>query len=233
VTIEENENLLIRGIIREEKSVKSDIFLTLPGGTVEKYSFDDASKDPDGFLKRGKIFEKTIPLKQTGPYLVEVNYDNGFAAYNGPIIFGDFLPVLPNEYDGIQKEVGTVDGSIVATESLNFVNALRAKSGKSPLSLDDSLNRLASIKANDMAQSGIVSHSDSVGDKISGTAARNNITIAGAVGENVAGGNVHFRVLLAGLSNSGGHRANMLETWKKIGIGYTMKDGQVYFVQVF
>lgn len=82
VIAEENGSLVIRGIVSKGKNVKSDILLTLPNGNVEKYIFDISNIDTDGYMKREKVFEKIIPLKQTGLYLVEVNYDNGFAAYN-------------------------------------------------------------------------------------------------------------------------------------------------------
>lgn len=231
--MEESGNLIIRGIVQEGKNVKSDIILTLPNGDVEKYTFDASSIDTDKYMKRAKVFEKTIPLKQTGLYLVEVNYDNGFAAYNGPITYGDILPVYPNDSDSVQKQISNTDDSIVALESLHFVNNIRSLSGKSALSLDDTLNNLATIKANDMALHNNLSHTDSNGNKIGGTAKLNKIMIAGAVGENIAGGNISFKVLLIGLANSGGHRANMLDIWSKMGIGYAVKDGQVYYAQVF
>ena len=178
IATEENGNLLIHGIVSRGKSVKSEIMLTLPNGDVEQYTFDVSSIDTDGFLKREKVFEKIIPLKQSGFYLVEVNYDNGFAAYNGPIAYGEILPVSPNNYDRTQRDIGNTDGSIVASESLNFVNGIRARSGKSSLSLDDTLNNLATIKANDMALHNNLSHTDSNGFKIDGTAKYNNIKIA-------------------------------------------------------
>lgn len=230
---EEDGNLTIRGIIPKGKNVKSSVLLTLPSGNVEKYTFSPSSIDTDGYMKRGKVFEKSISLKQTGLYHVEINYDTGFAAYNGPFAYGKILPVYPNEYDSVQKEIGKPTDSVVATESLKAVNNVRAQSGKSALTLDDALSNLAIIKANDMAEHHTVSHTDSVGDTIIGTAKRNHIQIAGSVGENVAGGNVSFRVLLIGLENSGGHRANMLDVWKKMGVGYVVKDGQVYYAQVF
>ncbi len=39
--------------------------------------------------------------------------------------------------------------------------------------------------------------------------------------------------LQAGLSLSGGHRANMLGNWSKVGIGVVIKNGKVYLAQVF
>lgn len=233
VIAEENSNLVVRGIVSKGKNVKSDILLTLPNGNVERYTFDVSSIDTDGYMKREKVFEKIIPLKKKGFYLVEVNYDNGFAAYNWPLVYGDFLPAYPNDYDNVQKEIRATDNSIVALESLKFVNNIRAKSGKPALLLDDTLGSLAAIKSKDMALHNNLSHTDSSGNKIGGTAKNNNIMIAGVVGENIAGGNINFKVLLIGLANSGGHRANMLDDWKNMGVGYVVKNGQVYYTQVF
>lgn len=213
--------------------MKNDIVVTLPDGNIERYTFGSPSTDTDGYMKRGVVFEKTIPLKQTGVHLLEINYDNGFAAYNGPVISGDVLPAYPNEYDTTEKEILNTSSSVVATESLAFVNTLREISGKPALSLDTSLNTLATIKANDMATHSIVSHNDSFGEKIDGTAKRHKVSYAGTIGENVAGGNISYKILLVGLSKSGGHRANMLDTWSTMGVGYAVKDGQVYYVQVF
>lgn len=171
-------NLIIHGMVAKGKNVKSDIILTLPDGNVAKYAFDKGSIDTDGYLKRGKVFEKTIPLTYTGVYLVEVNYSNGFAAYNGPVTLGDVLPVAPNDMDTVGKDILDSDASVVARESLDFINAIRAKSGKKVLVLDETLNALALIKAKDMAKTGILSHQDSAGVYIDGTAKRNNIAVA-------------------------------------------------------
>ena len=90
------------------------------------------------------------------------------------------------------------------------------------------------IKATDMANNNYVGHVDSKGVRILGTAKNNGIEVVGAVGENVAGGNINAEVLIAGLMMSGGHRKNMLdESWSRVGIGYAEKDGKVYYAQIF
>jgi len=174
----ENNNLLIRGIIAVGKNVKSTIDVTLPNGNVKAYTFDANSIDTDGYVKRGKVFEKSIPLIDKGLYHVEINYSDGFAAYNGPVIYGDFLPIYPNDFDTAEKNISNNDSITAANDSLSFVNAVRAKSGKSALVLDTNLNILATIKANDMAMHNVVSHTDSQGTTISGTAKRNGIQLA-------------------------------------------------------
>lgn len=99
-------------------------------------------------------------MPSPGSYLVELNYDSGFPAYNGPIYYGDILPLYKNEYDGIKKAIAE-DSSRIDEESLASINAVRAISKKSALTLDATLSRLASIKAQDMAAHDYISHTDS------------------------------------------------------------------------
>ena len=113
------------------------------------------------------------------------------------------------------------------------MNALRKKVGKNALVTDSTLETLARFKANDMADHNYVGHDDSTGQKINGTAKRAGIAVTGGMGENVAGGSVGSDFLLAGLSLSGGHRANMLGEWTKIGVAAAVRNGLTYYVQVF
>jgi len=156
---------------------------------VKKYSLDRTSTDSDHYLKHGVVFEKTISLDSYGQYLVELNYDTGFAAYNGPVVYGPVLPILPSELDLASKEISP-NAATVQTNSLVFINTIRSKTGKSTLSLDDTLTGLATIKAQDMVDHNYLGHTDSAGQSIVGTAKRNGIRLSGSVGENVAGGNV-------------------------------------------
>lgn len=226
-------NLMIHGIITKGKNVNSEIIVTLPNGDVKKYPFDAENVDADTYLKRERVFEQSIPLTLTGLYHVEINYDIGFAAYNGTVTYGDILPMYPNESDTIDKNIKDTDTATVGTESTAFINTIRARAGKSAVVLDDTLSTLALIKAKDMATHNNLSHTDSHGDLINVTAKKNNIKVVWSLGENISWGNESFRILMIGLSNSGWHRGNMLGNWGKVGIGYTVKDGMVYYVQVF
>lgn len=96
---------------------------------------------------------------------------------------------MPNEYDAVSKETDS-NLSDVVPNALRFINAIRKKAGKEPLVSDSALQNLAQFKANDMAANNYVGHDDSAGQKITGTAKRAGIEIAGSVGENVAGGSV-------------------------------------------
>ena len=214
--------------------IRGETYLTLPSGDVMTEAFPNDSLDSNGYLQAGKKSVLSVPLTLTGKYLLEVMYSNGFAAYNAPFTFGSpVVATLPNEYDGASKDVGTVDAATVSADALRFVNALRTKVGKTNLGTDADLTRLAQFKAEDMADHNYVGHDDSKGEKITGTAKRAGVALLGGVGENVADGSVSTDFLLAGLALSGGHRANMLGEWTKMGAAAVEKNGLTYYVQVF
>jgi uncharacterized protein YkwD len=213
--------------------IRGEAYVTLPSGNVQTVKFPASALDSDGHLKKGAISILTAPLSEAGQYLVEVMYVNGFPAFNAPVVFGSpVITLLPNEYDNASKDSST-DLSTVSSDALRYVNALRAKVGKSRIVLDSELTRLAQFKAQDMAAYNYVGHDDSQGQKITGTAKRAGVSLAGSVGENVAGGSVSVDFLLAGLALSGGHRENMLGDWSKMGAAAVVKDGLVYYAQVY
>lgn len=82
-------------------------------------------------------------------------------------------------------EIATDTSNLVA-DSLNSINSVRNKAGKTNINIDTTLSKLANIKAQNMADHNYISHTDSFGEKIDGTAKRNNIEVA-SVGENIAG----------------------------------------------
>lgn len=182
----DGSNLMIHGIITKGKKVKSEVILTLPNGDVKTYPFDAENIDMDTYLKRERVFEQSIPLALTGLYHIEINYDSGFPAYNGPIVYGDILPIFPNESDTVDKAIKDTDAGMVGTESLAFINNIRTQAGKRALTLDDTLSTLALIKAKDMAAHNNLSHVDSHGELIDGTAKRNSIKVTGSLGENIS-----------------------------------------------
>lgn len=214
-------------------ALRNEAYLIAPSGNVITQAFPSNALGADGYVARGKKTEFEIPLHEDGQYMFEVMYATGFPAFNGPVSHGaGAVPLLQNEYDAATKDTDS-DLSDVVPNALRFVNAVRKKVGKAALVSDPDLDRLARFKANDMADHNYVGHDDSAGQKIIGTATRAGITIAGSVGENVAGGSVGTDFLLAGLSLSGGHRANMLGDWNKIGVAAVVKNGLTYYVQVY
>lgn len=214
-------------------ALRADTYLIAPDGNVSTHRFAASDLDTDGAIVRGRKASLDVPLPDAGQYIVEVMYSTGFPAFNGPVVSKtNVVAIMPNEYDAVTKET---DSSLtdVVPNALRFINAIRKKTGKSPLQTDSTLAELARFKANDMADHNYVGHDDSTGVKITGTAKRAGIVITGSVGENVAGGSVGTDFLLAGLSLSGGHRTNMLGDWAKIGVAAVVRNGQTYYVQVF
>ena len=116
--------------------------------------------------------------------MVEVNYDTGFAAFNGPVYLGAMLPILPNEIDALSKDLAQ-DISTAKKEGFEYVNVLRKKAELPPLTEDATLNSIALVKANDMAEHDYIGHTDSNGGTISETAKKAGIHITGRIGENV------------------------------------------------
>lgn len=214
-------------------ALRNEMYLIAPSGNVITQKFPADALGADGYVVRGKKAEFDVSLREDGQYMVEVMYATGFPAFNGPVSHGaGAVPLLSNEYDAVTKDTDS-DLSDVVPNALRFVNAVRKKVGKPALVSDPELQRLAQFKANDMADHNYVGHDDSTGQKITGTAKRAGIAVAGSVGENVAGGSVGTDFLLAGLSLSGGHRANMLGDWSKIGVAAVVKNGLTYYVQVY
>ena len=77
----------VRGYLRPEAHVSKEIYVTRPDGTVTSYDFDSQYVDEsEKLLRTDGIIDQKIPTDADGLYVVEVNYDNGFAALNAPIL---------------------------------------------------------------------------------------------------------------------------------------------------
>jgi uncharacterized protein YkwD len=115
-------------------------------------------------------------LRDPGVYLVEVNYDTGFAASITPVTYGSTLAILPNALDTIDRKIESSTNGL-AEVNVSAVNTLRTRSGVEILTSDATLNRLAQAKADDMASNNYVGHTDSRGESITGLAKRLQIAI--------------------------------------------------------
>ena len=117
---------------------------------------------------------------------------------------------------------------------LSLVNEDRARYGKSALTLDPELSRIARIKAQDMLSNGYFSHTSPTYGNI-----RTMLTSFGvsyrAASENIARSRSIYHAEAAFLSSSTGHRQTLLSSaWTKIGIGIAVTpQGFVYVSQVF
>ena len=116
----------------------------------------------------------------------------------------------------------------------SLVNEDRARYGKSALSLDPELSRIARIKAQDMLSNGYFAHTSPTYGNI-----RTMLNTFGvsyrAASENIARSRSIYHAEAAFLSSSTGHRQTLLSSaWTKVGIGIAVTpQGFVYVSQVF
>ncbi len=116
----------------------------------------------------------------------------------------------------------------------SLVNEDRARYGKSALTLDPELSRIARIKAQDMLSNGYFAHTSPTYGNI-----RQMLNTFGvpyrAASENIARSRSIYHAEAAFLSSSTGHRQTLLSTaWTKVGIGIAVTpQGFVYVSQVF
>lgn len=138
--------------------------------------FDPKYLATDGTLAINNGAYFTYSMREVGVYLVEVNYDTGFAAVVTPVTYGPAFPILPNILDLTSRSVESTTTGIV-DRTLENINSLRAKQSLGTLTVDPTLTRLAQAKADDMGINNYVGHTDSTGVKIDGTAKRLGIPL--------------------------------------------------------
>ncbi len=118
-------------------------------------------------------------------------------------------------------------------ELLTRVNQERQQAGVNPLRLNPQLTTAAQGHAQDMANTGRISHTGSDGSTM-----RSRIDATGyrwrAIGENVAMGQPTAAAVMESWLNSPGHRQNLLNpTFTELGLGRAEAGGRLYWVQVF
>ena len=121
----------------------------------------------------------------------------------------------------------------------NKVNEERAKAGVPALTYNNTMQKYARIKSQDMGDNNYFSHEDLNGN-LTTTQMKNDGVSYKAWGENIAyiGGNVSADALaqqfMTNWMNSSGHRANILSTnFSSIGVGVYKIGNKVYATQEF
>jgi len=120
------------------------------------------------------------------------------------------------------------------SQVINLTNKERAAQGLSPLKSDSQLNKLAQIKAEDMARNGYFSHTSPTYGSAFDMMNTYGISYKTA-GENIAKGQKNAHTVMDGWMNSSGHRENILNSfYSEIGVGYAVDSrGTTYWVQLF
>lgn len=235
VSIRKQRNLtLFRFRIKDASTkIRENYYITSPNGSIQEYHFPKKYIAQDGFLLPGVLIQASFMTDIVGTYKLETVRQNGYAYYNIPIIHGNvwniIKPLTETEISTIRSDV-----TLVTNTTIDRINTLRKSLWKSPLVESSILQKLATAKANNMAQYDYVGHWTPDWLDILGFADSLGIDIRGSVGENVAWGNVSDRALQDWLEESGSHRYNMLDNnWKYVGIGYIVKQGKTYMTQIF
>jgi uncharacterized protein YkwD len=219
--------------IPQWKKVKSEYYLTTPSGDVIEGKFAPQYIASDGYLKNGINIRQSFSIMENGVYKIEAVASNGYAYFNLPISKNPFWWVITPISD-IDRSTLRADGSNITRDILSSINALRGWLRRPILSLDATLMDLAQQKATDMAIYNYVWHTTHEGLDIIEFATSKNISITGTIGENVAWGNVSDKSLQDWLEESGSHRSNMIDLeWRHVGIGYVLRNGRTYLVQIF
>lgn len=143
----------------------------------------------------------------------------------------------PGQGDNEQEHPGQEDTVIDSTQArqvLSLVNKERNKVGISTLSADSQLNKLAQMKAEDMARKGYFSHTSPTYGSAFDMMNKYGVSYKTA-GENIAKGQKTAQAVMGGWMNSSGHRANILKPeYKRLGVGYAVDTaGTPYWVQIF
>ncbi len=158
----------------------------------------------------------------------------GWTTYFYQLIIGDSNSNDEKpENDNTQNDV-VIENNSKASQILSLVNQERQARGLAKLTLDAKANKVAQVKAEDMAKKGYFSHtSPTYGSpfemlKYFGVSYK-------AAGENIAKGQKTAQSVMNGWMNSQGHKANILNSnYTKLGVGYAVDaNGTPYWVQMF
>ena len=157
-------------------NIHATAYIITPKGSVDMVNFANAPKSSTDVLLSPANATFTYTMRDPGVYLVEVNYDTGFAASITPVSYGKTLTILPNALDTtVRKIESSING--VAEVNRAALNTLRLDAGHGKLVSDAALTRLAQAKADDMASNNYVGHTDSQGENIAGLAKRLQIVL--------------------------------------------------------
>ena len=118
------------------------------------------------------------------------------------------------------------------SEILELVNNIRAEAGVSPLTLDMTLCQVATVRAIEMDNTGVFSHTRPDGTDCWSVFKLYGITYR-TCGENIAMGQRTPAQVVESWRNSPGHYANMVKAgFGKLGVGMS-NSNRIYWVQMF
>lgn len=181
-----------------------------------------------GFAATDSSFSGKINLSNLCTILMDYIFSGGNQENTKPEV--PQKPQMPQkpETDNILQD------SSKAGQVVSLVNKERTSRGLVALKGDSALNKVAQLKAEDMAENGYFSHTSPTYGSAFDMLKAHNIKYKTA-GENIAYGQKTAQTVMNGWMNSSGHRANILKSsYTKLGVGYAVsKNGTPYWVQIF
>jgi len=170
-------------------------------------------------------------------YIIQTN-DDHIGAVNKKYI----KPIYPNTSNSGGSSTGTSSGGTTTTTStlttdekevFNLINQQRTNNGLPALKIDEEVQRVARIKAQDMVNNNYFAHESPTYGTPFQMLSSFKISYRSA-GENIAGNSSNSSAVNAWM-NSSGHRANILNSsfnYTGIGVVNSPKYGKIY-VQMF
>ena len=138
----------------------------------------------------------------------------------------------PTQAPSTGDDYTTQSVSAQEQKMVNLLNQDRAANGLSALTLDPELCRIARIKSADMRDNGYFAHESPTYGRVGDMLKRFGYSFRSA-GENIAH-HANVDKAQAAFMSSSGHRANILGSWTKVGVGIvTDAQGYIYATQIF
>lgn len=172
-----------------------------------------------------RLYNKNAPDSTEKTISVTVGKQESSAKSAASVTFGGTADTANN------NDTAASDTSDAILQIAELVNKERKAAGKSELELDDTLNEIAALRANEIVTK--FSHT-----RPDGSACFTAYDEAGfknySAAENIAAGQNTPAEAMNSWMNSSGHKANILgDNYTKIGIGCCQHNGTYYWVQVF
>ncbi|MDD2203334.1 MAG: LysM peptidoglycan-binding domain-containing protein [Bacilli bacterium] len=210
-----NAALILPGQTINIPSTNASTYTVMPGDTM----WNIAKKHQIGL---SDLLEANPKIKNSSLILPgqTINIPKGTSIPNVPS--APSTPSTPN------------DIRVLETEVIRLVNAERAKAGRSALTENNEVSRVARIKSNDFIENNYFSHNSPTYGTPFEMIESFGITFTAAA-ENIARGQRTAAEAMNSWMNSSGHRTNILSsTYNQIGVGVARdNDGTLYWTQIF
>jgi hypothetical protein len=176
----------IRFNVPSGEKIPHTYYITLPNGSVNKYTFALEHTDGKGFLIPKKEINFRFPMNSDGTYLLELLREDGTAYVNMPLFRGRVWPVI-DVFTKEQMNLVISDRKKVINDVLTRLNILRSEQKKSLLMLDSELSKIAQAKVDDfVARKYPPAHRDIDGNFIGDFAKKRGFALTPPYAENIA-----------------------------------------------